>query len=202
MLLSYQNDNDKPLGITLSKQPGTGTQESSQPGKGTRESPQITHTMLFSNDDPLLQETGPQGCVHLRADNLWQSWFVMCELCHMCGSRILPGGGEVGGWLRDRLVEPRGSVEIGFPYCASIDDSFYSVRCCFIDVARYQQQIEVLQMCRYIVDVTGPQGRTNQYLYACPSYVYICTRRRYVCLHVHVCPERVIQSGWQFSFIL
>ena len=47
----------------------------------------------------------------------------MCELCHMCGSRILPGGGEVGGWLRDRLVEPRGSVEIGLPYCASIDDS-------------------------------------------------------------------------------
>ena len=54
MLLSYQNDDDKPLGMTLSKQPGTGTQESSQPGKGTQESPQITHTMLFSNDDPLL----------------------------------------------------------------------------------------------------------------------------------------------------
>ena len=61
MLLSYQNDDDKPLGITLSKQPGTGTQESSQPGKGTQESPQITHTMLFSNDDPLLLGDRPFG---------------------------------------------------------------------------------------------------------------------------------------------
>ena len=44
----------------------------------------------------------------------------MCELCYMCGSRILPGGGEVRGWLRDRLVEPRGSVEIRISGYASI----------------------------------------------------------------------------------
>ena len=61
MLLSYQNDDDKPLGITLSKQPGTGTQESSQPGKGTQGSPQITHTMLLSDDDPLLLGDRPCG---------------------------------------------------------------------------------------------------------------------------------------------